>query len=62
MSQFQKIDETEVTKFAQNRKVESDYDTFKLLGIQLDQMLTWNTQIDCVCLNITCKITLMKML
>ena len=37
-------------------------DTFKMLGIQLDQMLTWDKQIDSVCLNITRKITLMKML
>ena len=35
-------------------------DTFKMLGIQLDQMLTWDKQIDSVCLNITRKITLMK--
>ena len=37
-------------------------DTFKMLGIQVDQMLTWDKQIDSVCLNITRKITLMKML
>ena len=37
-------------------------DTFKMLGIQVDQMLTWDKQIDRVCLNITRKITLMKML
>ena len=33
-----------------------------MLGIQVDQMLTWDKQIDSVCLNITRKITLMKML
>ena len=33
-----------------------------MLGIQLDQMLTWDKQIDSVCLNITRKITLIKML
>ena len=37
-------------------------DSFKLLEIPSDQMLTWNKQIDSVCLNITRKITLMKML
>ena len=36
-------------------------DTFKMWGIPADQMLTWDKQIDSVCLNITRKITLMKM-
>ena len=36
-------------------------DTFKMLGIQVDQMLTSDKRIDSVCLNITLKITLMKM-
>ena len=36
--------------------------TAKMLGIQLDQTLAWDKQIDNVCLNITRKITLMKML
>ena len=33
-----------------------------MLEIQVDEMLTWDKQIDSVCLNITGKITLMKML
>ena len=36
--------------------------TFKILGIQRDQMLTWDKQTDSVCFDITRKITLMKML
>ena len=37
-------------------------DTFKMLEIQLDQMLTWDKQIYSIYLNITRKITLIKML
>ena len=34
----------------------------KLLGIKIDQTLSWNSQIDYVCKNVSRKITLLKQL
>ena len=34
----------------------------KLLGIIIDKSLTWDKQIDAVCLNVTRRITLLKLL
>ena len=32
----------------------------KLLGVIIDKNLSWDKQIDAVCLNVTCRITLLK--
>ena len=37
-------------------------DSHKLLGVIIDKHLSWDKQIDTVCLNITRKITLLKLL
>ena len=37
-------------------------DSQKLLGIIIDKSLTWDKQIDAVCLNVTRRITLLKLL
>ena len=40
----------------------SNVDNRKLLGIIIDKTLSWDKQIDSVCLNITRRITLLKLL
>ena len=40
----------------------SNVDNQKLLGIIIDKTLSWDKQIDSVCLNITRRITLLKLL
>ena len=39
----------------------SNVDSQKLLGIIIDKTLSWDKQIDSVCLNITRRITLLKL-
>ena len=39
----------------------SNVDNQKLLGIIIDKTLSWDKQIDSVCLNITRRITLLKL-
>ena len=45
-----------------NDEILQKTDTQRLLGITIDQTLSWNFQIDSICLNIARRITLMKQL
>ena len=47
--------------FLDNKQIQN-VEKQKLLGVVIDNKLTWNEQIDTVCLNITRRITLLKLL
>ena len=47
--------------FSRNEQIKA-VDCQKLLGIIIDKSLTWDKQIDAVCLNVTRRITLLRLL
>ena len=54
--------ENRLTRFTYKNEQIKAVDSQKLLGIIIDKSLTWDKQIDVVCLNVTRQITLLKLL
>ena len=57
-----KLSHTESIRIFLHDKLGKEGDNQKLLGVIIDKTLTWDKQIDAVCLNITRRITLPKLL
>ena len=57
-----KLSHTESIRIFLHDELVKEVDNQKLLGVIIDKTLTWDKQIDAVCLNITKRITLLKLL
>ena len=57
-----KLSHTKFIRIFLHGELVKEVDKQKLLGVIIDKPLTWDIQIDAVCLNITRRITLLKLL